>query len=227
MSPSTASPAEGPERLPPDAASLVRLSAALAAGDDDGVEAELRHAAAHYDPRGVEEAIVQSCLFLGFPAALDAAALWRGIRRDHAAPDSDPLAEAGRGRERAERGERLCRAIYGSAYDDLRGNVAASSPALDRLMVETGYGRVLGRPGLDRGRRELCLVAVLAVQGRDPQLHSHLRGALRVGAPPGWVAEALEIGLQRCPETAKERLRGLWRAVLERRERNEGDTNVR
>ncbi|MFW6080263.1 MAG: carboxymuconolactone decarboxylase family protein [Gemmatimonadota bacterium] len=221
----TASPgaADGsPACLPPDAAALVRLSAALAAGDEADVAAELRRAAEGHDPRGVEETIVQSCLFLGFPAALEAAAAWRRIRDGPATVDDDPLAAAELGRERAERGAALCRAIYGPAYEELRRNVASASPALDRLMVETGYGRVLGRPGLDRVRRELCLVAVLAVQGRDPQLHSHLRGALRLGAPAGWVEEALEIGLQRGSATANERFRRLWREVVERR--NEVET---
>lgn len=217
-------PAERSNGLPPEAASLVRLSAALAAGDDADIGAELRHAAERHDPRAVEEAIVQSCLFLGFPAALEAAATWRRIRGGDAARDDDPLADAGRGRERADRGAQLCRAIYGSAYEELRRNVAAASPALDRLMVETGYGRVLGRPGLDRVRRELCLVAVLTVQGRDSQLHSHLRGALRVGAAPEWVEEALEIGLERCPDDTEQRLRRLWREVAERNARNEEKT---
>lgn len=221
MSSPADAPAERSNGLPPDAASIVRLSAALAADDGTDVRAELHHAAERYDPRAVEEAIVQSCLFLGFPAALDTAATWRRIRGDEAVRDDDPLADADRGRERAERGAELCRAIYGSAYEELRRNVAAASPALDRLMVETGYGRVLGRPGLDRVRRELCLVAVLTVQGRDPQLHSHLRGALRVGAPPEWVEEALEIGLERCPDDTRQRLRRLWREVAERNARND------
>lgn len=211
------SSAERPARLPPDAANLVRLSAALAAGDEEAVATQLRQAAERHDPRAVEEAIVQSCLFLGFPAALEAAAAWRRIRGGEPVADGDPLSEADRGRERAERGRELCRAIYGSAYEELRRNVASASPALDRLMVETGYGRVLGRPGLDAARRELCLVAVLAVQGRDPQLHSHLRGALRVGAPPAWVEEALEIGLEQAGPTPRTRLRRLWRQVAERR----------
>ena len=217
MTPGGTSRAERPTRLPSDAANLVRLSAALAAGDEAAVAAELRQAAERHDPRAVEEAIVQSCLFLGFPAALEAAAAWRGIRGEEPVADGDPLADAGRGRERAERGRELCRAVYGSAYEELRRNVASASPALDRLMVETGYGRVLGRPGLDAARRELCLVAVLAVQGRDPQLHSHLRGALRVGAPPAWVEEALEIGLEHVGPAPRDRLRSLWRQVAERR----------
>jgi alkylhydroperoxidase/carboxymuconolactone decarboxylase family protein YurZ len=66
-------------------------------------------------------------------------------------------------------------------------------PVLDKLMVRTsnptdrvliykvdhGYGRVMSRPGLDLPLRELCVVAVLSGQHVEPQLESHLRGALR------------------------------------------------
>lgn len=205
------------EGLPADAACLVRLSAALAAGADDMVRAELRQASREVDPVEVDEAVLQSCLFLGFPAALEAAAEWR-LFREGSPEDDDPLALPDREAERQARGESMCREIYGSAYEALRRNVADASPALDRLMVDVGYGAVLGRPGLDPIRRELCLVAVLAVQGRDRQLHSHLRGALRMGAPPDWVSAALDIGLEQAPPAAPGRLRQLWSEILERRE---------
>lgn len=204
-----------PAPLPPAAACLVRLSAALAAGAEDAAATELRAAAGVAAPEQVDEAILQSCLFLGFPAALEAAAAWREIREGTPA-DEDPLSAPERAPERAERGARLCRAVYGHAYETLRRNVAHASPALDRLMVETGYGAILGRPGLEFAWRELCLVAVLAVQGRDRQLHSHLRGALRAGASAAWTEEALEIGLARAGEETGERLRRLWAEVRER-----------
>lgn len=211
--------------LPADAALLVRLSAAMAVGADAEVEAELRRAERHPDPRQVDEVIIQSCLFLGFPAALEAAAAWRRIRG--AAPDDlDPLAGPERASDRAARGAQLCRLVYGNAYGALRRNVADASPALDRLMIETGYGAVLSRPGLDVARRELCLVAVLAVQARDRQLHSHLRGALRAGAPARWVEEALEIGLARGPEAAADRLRRMWGHVRARSEESERNSDV-
>ena len=213
--------------LPPAAACLVRLSAALAAEAASDVEAELRRAAdGEAEPEMVDEAILQSCLFLGFPAALDAAAAWRRLRRG-APADDDPLAATGRAAERAERGEWLCRRVYGNAYPALRRSVADASPALDRLMVEIGYGTVLSRPGLDATWRELCLVAVLAVQVRERQLYSHLRGALRTGAAPGWVEAALEIGLDRAPHGARERLRGVWSEVLERSDVSERESDVR
>lgn len=208
--------------LPGDAACLVRLSAAMADGDDAGVDVELQRAAASVDPHAVDEAVLQSCLFLGFPAALEAAAAWRELRGE-APREADPLAAPERAADRRVRGERLCRTVYGSAYTGLRHNVAAASPALDRLMVDVGYGAVLGRPGLDPVWRELCLVAVLAVQGRDRQLHSHLRGALRMGAAERWVSDALELGLERAPAAARERLRELWREIQRRHEAADED----
>lgn len=212
--------------LPADVACLVRLSAALAADAGADVETELRRASTEVDPRQVDEAILQSCLFLGFPAALEAAGTWRDIRGP-APPDDDPLAPATRAAERAVRGERLCRTVYGTAYDALRANVADASPALDRLMVETGYGTVLARPGLEPAARELCLVAVLAVQARDRQLYSHLRGALRTGASPAWVEAALGVGLSRAPVRARDRLRELWHEVQERSDVSERSSDVR
>lgn len=194
---------------------LVRLSAALAAGDQADAERELRAATDTEDLIAVDEAILQTVLFLGFPVALWAAATWRALRGD--APDErDPLAATDAAAARAERGEDYCREVYGSAYERLRRNVADAHPALDRWMVETGYGTVLGRPGLPRTVRELCLVAILAAQARDEQLHSHLRGALRTGATSPEVEAALEIGLRRAPSSARDRLRGLWSDVRER-----------
>ncbi len=54
-----------------------------------------------------------------------------------------------------------------------------------------GYGKVLGRPGLDLATRELCIVALLAVLRTPRQLYSHLRGALNAGAPPPEMEEVL------------------------------------
>jgi 4-carboxymuconolactone decarboxylase len=45
-----------------------------------------------------------------------------------------------------------------------------------------GYGKVLSRPGLDIVDREMAIVACLMVENREAQLHSHIRGALSVGA---------------------------------------------
>jgi 4-carboxymuconolactone decarboxylase len=115
---------------------------------------------------------------------------WRRVSGTSAPHDS----EAGVGREatavRAD-GEASCRAVYGAMYDRLRENIRALHPLLDEWMVVEGYGKVLSRPGLDLGRRELCIVAACAAVGQERQLHSHLHGAVNVGVPPGVVDAAI------------------------------------
>jgi len=80
------------------------------------------------------------------------------------------------------RGAAVCRAVYGRAYHKLLVNLRALHPALEDLVLVDAYGKVIGRPGLDLKRRELCTVAAIAVLGTAQQLHSHLRGALNTGA---------------------------------------------
>lgn len=178
--------------LDPGTACLVLLSAAL--GRDDPAEVETALAAAsrrvtagEARQEAVEEAILQAHLFVGYPAALRALGRWRDL--GHPPPGREPGPDA----DRRERGERVCRAVYGGNYEKLRRNVARLHPVMDRWMVEEGYGRVLGRPGLGLAARELCVVALLAPTRHGPQLHSHLRGALNVGVPPAEVEAALRI----------------------------------
>lgn len=196
---------------------LVELSAGLADGGED-LEPLLRRAAREAGPEAVEEAILQSHLFLGFPAALRGLRAWRQLRQGATAPGPSPAeaSEADPGTWR-ERGEEVCRRVYGSAYRGLRRNVRRLHPEMDAWMVRDGYGKVLGREGLDLASRELCIVATLAASGspREP-LHSHLRGALRTGARPGQVEAALEAGLERRPESEREAVRELWSRVRRR-----------
>ena len=84
-------------------------------------------------------------------------------------------------------------------------------------MVTEGYGKVLGRAGLDLATRELCIVALLAPQDAGPQLYSHLRGALNVGAAPEDVDETVRrIAAQLTPAHAALLVRQ-WDAVRMRR----------
>lgn len=197
--------------MDPSLGALVELSATLAAGPDVGLRTVVEEAVAVGDPMEVEEALLQSYLFLGYPAALTGFAAWRRAGGGGAPPaePSDPEGWMARGQE-------TCRAVYGDVYEDLRANIAGLSRDMDRSMVSEGYGRVLGRPGLALHRRECCIVAILAVQGYRVQLESHLRGALRTGAPPSLVDEVLERALRHAPPDRHERAREAWRRVLAR-----------
>ena len=199
--------------MEPDSRLLVEISAALAARDDLRLDGALQRAhEGGASPVEVEEALLQSYLFLGYPAALTGIARWREIAGPPPA-ESDDLATPERLDAWTERGASVCELVYGRAYGKLRRNIARAHPAMDRWMVAEGYGKVLGRPELALQIRELCNVAVLAATSWEPQLHSHLRGALHAGATPAEVEEALEIGLRSIAVADATRARNLWKRV--------------
>lgn len=195
------------------ARALVRTSAALAAGVRGELRAALQAAIAVAEPLAIEEALLQSYLFLGYPRALQGLGLWRELTgRPPAAPAAEDQAQW------IERGERVCRTVYGEQYERLRSNVAALHPDLELWMVHEGYGKVLARPGLELATRELCIVAVLAVQDAPAQLYSHLRGALNAGANAEDVEEALKEALRFTDAERAAAARSTWQDVLARRQ---------
>src|SRR5436189_6458295 len=174
-------------------AALVRVAAAVARGN--GSELKTRFAAARdarVPGRWIEELLLQSMLVVGYPLALVAFAAWRGV--------GGPAPVEGDGAEDlahadweswAARGAAVCREVYGRAYHKLLVNLRGLHPALEDLVLVDAYGKVIGRPGLDLKRRELCTVAAIAVLDAAEQLHSHLRGALNTGASPEEVEAVL------------------------------------
>ena len=206
--------------LPADVRALVEVSAALAAAGagacgapgGDALEAALRRAAGAAAPADVEEVLLQSYLFLGYPAALNGLACWRRVSGRAAPPPGAEAPDAW-----PARGESVCRRVYGGQYGRLRENVRALHPEMERWMVEEGYGKVLGRPGPPLAVRELCIVALLAVAHAPTQLYSHLRGALNAGATEAEVRAALEAGMEEAGRAARDDARRAWRRLLERR----------
>jgi 4-carboxymuconolactone decarboxylase len=196
--------------LSPSREALVALSAALGARRDDALEASMRRAAAEAERAEVEEALLQSYLFLGYPAALNALAAWREIS---GAPPPPPSAEAG---PWDERGARVCRAVYAGQYEDLRANVRRLHPDMERWMVAEGYGKVLGRGGLPLVDRELCITALLAALDAPRQLYSHARGALNAGASAAEVERALELAAEVSESGARARAAQTWESIRTR-----------
>jgi 4-carboxymuconolactone decarboxylase len=170
---------------------LVRLAAAIAAGGEDAMRAQIARSVTTVRPDWVEEVILQSYLFAGFPRALNAMREWRraSARPAPARDAGEEYADAGKWQRD---GERTCGTVYGQFYAPLRRNIRALHPALDSWMIVEGYGKVLSRPGLDLRRRELCIVAACAAARQERQLHSHLHGALHAGASPSQVDAVLD-----------------------------------
>ncbi|MGH7446413.1 MAG: carboxymuconolactone decarboxylase family protein [Longimicrobiales bacterium] len=191
---------------------LLDVSAALAGGSTGRLDAALRSALGVVAPEAVEEALLQSYLFLGYPAALRGLAAWRRISEIPAL--GKPAKDF---KEWERRGTEICALVYGGQYEKLRANIAALHPDMERWMVVEGYGKVLGRPGLDLVTRELCIVALLAPQDAGPQVYSHLRGALNAGAEEGEVDEAVRRVLGSLPPERARMLSDQWNAVRARR----------
>ena len=170
---------------------LVRIAGAIAGSPEGQVRAVMSDAIDEVDPVAVEEIILQSYLFAGFPRALNAARTWRATS-GRPAPAEDAEASVGDLGFWRSRGEETCAIVYGDHYEKLRRNIRDLHPALDEWMIVDGYGKVLSRPGVDLRTRELCVVAACAVSGQQRQLHSHLRGALNAGSSPGEVGAVLD-----------------------------------
>src|SRR5512138_3210193 len=188
---------------------LVRLAAVIAAGSDADVRAELARASEDARPEYIEEVILQSYLFAGFPRTLNAAREWRRVS-GRPAPLTDEGERLDRADEWRKQGEATCAIVYGPFYERLRQNIRDLHPALDAWMIVEGYGKVLSRPALDLARRELCIVAACAASRQERQLHSHLHGALHAGASETAITEALAaISVLVSPDDAV-RHRMLW-----------------
>jgi 4-carboxymuconolactone decarboxylase len=193
-------------RLDDATRALVRLSAVLASGAEEAVRAELQRAANEAPHEWIEELLLQTYLFAGFPRALNGMREWRRVRKTPASSGEQSLDPQ---RLRAL-GERTCAQVYGPMYERLRQNIRELHPLLDEWMIVEGYGKVLSRTGLDLARRELCIVAVCAATAQDRQLQSHLHGARNVGVPSAVVTGALEALRDVVPENLLTRAMRLW-----------------
>ena len=201
------------DSLDPQTRELVRFAAAVAQGDEPEIRERVRSLRMAQVPVAwVEELLLQSILMCGYPRALVAIAIWRkfsGVR----APTTDAEGAYDQLPTWRRRGEETCEVVYGSNYDKLRDNVRSLHPAVDEWMIVEGYGRTIGRPGLDLLRRELCTVAQTAVLETERQLHSHLKGALNAGADPSQVEGVLSVVNPMLSFDSWKKVKELWRSV--------------
>src|SRR5689334_18879380 len=169
---------------------LCAFAATMARGDAVAAAAALTTARRSGSTRvAAEETALMLMLYAGFPGALEGLRVlnttWPGVAR---------RTREGTPATWRRRGLALWARVYGDAIGRLLPAVRALHPDLETWMVEHGYGRVLARPGLGARERELVTVSALAALGWERQLVSHVLGALRVGAGPALVREALAIG---------------------------------
>ncbi len=192
---------------------LVRLAMVTATGAEHEIgDAMGRAIATGLNPVWIEELLLQSYLFIGFPRALNATREWRRVS-NRPAPSADEDATYDNLEAFRARGAETCQAVYGQAYKKLREKMRQLHPALDDWMLVEGYGKVLSRPGLQLWRRELCIIAVCGVHDQDRQLLAHLKGALNVGASIADVEEVISMVGEFVSNERGRRMRDIWARV--------------
>lgn len=166
-----------------------RLGAAAAGGDPARLRAILERSAAVLSTADVEELLLQTVLFAGYPRTINAFVTWQGWAARRGGRE-EPRVEAVRPELWRERGEVLCRLVYGEDYEALQIRLGRLHPALAEWTLIDGYGKVLSRQGPGPDVREMSAVGALIAMGEGRQLASHLRGALHAGVD----LPALEAG---------------------------------
>jgi 4-carboxymuconolactone decarboxylase len=162
--------------------SLVRISCAVCLRRESLLERELRSAlASGIQAAKIREALLQTYLFAGYACTINAFIVFNRLVPGNGDCFQEPEGSVEQWRDR---GEELCRTIYGEQFEKMVENMNRLHPDLADWMIFEGYGKVLSRPFLTPVVREFLIIAMTAVLDVERQFHSHVRGALHAGATP-------------------------------------------
>jgi alkylhydroperoxidase/carboxymuconolactone decarboxylase family protein YurZ len=170
---------------------LCLCMAAVGPADWTGLAAALVELRRLDAPRAeAEEALLQATLFFGFPRLVTAfEELDKAWPTPAGAAPRRPQALPG---DAMARGRAVFAAVYGKHDAAVRARLEAFHPDFHDFVLESAYGRILCRDGIDLCRRELLATTALAALRQEPQLVAHSRAALAMGATAAAVREALQ-----------------------------------
>lgn len=158
---------------------LAKISAFIAKDKLINVESAIKeYMLCKFDSLKLYEAIIQSYLFCGFPAAIESLRIFNSVYKDFKFP---PHGKKYDFEYLMSEGEINCKLIYKNNYKKLIENMNRFSPDLKEWMILEGYGKVLGRKGLKLPEREIINVSILCSRYFKNQLHSHIKGCLNLG----------------------------------------------
>jgi len=91
-----------------------------------------------------------------------------------------------------EEGMRMRRSILGDEHvDRAEANKTSFDADFQQFLVETAWGAVWPRPGLDLRSRHLITIAMLAALGKEHELGMHIRATQNTGVTQDEVKETL------------------------------------
>jgi len=147
------------------------------------------------------EAILQSYLFLGYPAAIE------GLRTLSELVDGKSLNEfepwSKYAKEWLIRGAGTAGEVYRHHLGTLLTRLEKVTPELTEWMIVEGYGKVLSRPRLPLPVREFLLAVLLGEGTFIRQFEAHLHGCQNVGTPKEWLLHWFDNNKSPMNEEAK------------------------
>ena len=91
-----------------------------------------------------------------------------------------------------QQGLKIRKAVLGEEYvNRALANTNSFNAPLQELVTEYCWGKVWGRPGLDRKQRSMLNLAMISVLNRPHELKAHIRGALTNGVTTQEICEVL------------------------------------
>lgn len=173
---------------------LASIEACIALGEDHFLRFILRIAIKDgVKLEEIYEVMLQASIFCGFPRTINAFSVLRrvlkeiGCEYDLPEPKLDTRSE----RDMEIKGFDLFCTIYENNHFEVINSLKAGHPELPTWILKDVYGKVLSRPYLDPKTRELAAVAGLTVSKVFPQLLSHIKGGLNLGADMREVKEVI------------------------------------
>ncbi len=174
------------------------FSSAITFDDTELTEKAIKRAIEfQIDHSELYEIILQSYLFLGFPRMLQAADVLNNVM-PHAQKKilKDDFLSNNNISDLYKDGEVICEKVYKNKFEPLKERVLEFAPEIFHWMILEGYGKVLSRDQISIVIRELSIISFLTMENRKRQLHSHILGALNVGASKELIKTVIDdIGL--------------------------------
>ncbi len=177
---------------------LVEISIASSLGLQDKLSEAIKKALKQgIEATMINEVILQSFLFSGFPRAINALHTMKetlieldpNYRGEFCFIEHENDVMEGY----AERGRKLFEFIYQDNANLVIEKIASTHPQFIEWILTDAYGKVFSRPFCPLILKELCVIAQIIVLNLPRQLSSHLKGALRAGAVPDDIEQVLSI----------------------------------
>lgn len=168
-------------------ASLSELASAIATHRTENAEKVLKNLKKlKINAEKIYETIIHSYLFCGYPAVIETLKLFKiyfpEFKSEYQGYDILKYNSSG---------NLNCKLVYKNNFKKLIANMMFLSPEMKEWMIIEGYGKVMGRKGLNLKNREFLNLSILTTIFYKNQLHSHLKGCLNLGATKSEILNVL------------------------------------